>query len=299
MQNTSDRSPIQFQNAEEFQSRPNYFSELSCSSTELDYIVGKYGFSREKSLKCGLNGCHTTHWHGFVIALKSGQETHCGQVCGAKAFGVSWDEVEATFQRKEAERDRSVALQKIKDDGVSVLQRCGQLITKCGPLESAVRTVLEELSRETALVRAFENIVKNGGRIMGEVEQSDFMRGAKGSGKRDLVLLATVDGTSSIGPSKDTVRSLKFQVEIPVKDLMSQSLELLTAKQIEAHLKLLNDVNSTFIRAEAFAKHAERFLIHDNLEKLEMLLPQLPKRSRTDRARAILRRLHTATSSAE
>lgn len=299
MQSTSDRSPIQFQNAEEFQSRPNYLSELSCSSTELDYIVGKYGFSREKSLKCGLNGCHTTHWHGFVIATKLGQETHCGKVCGAKAFGVTWDEVEATFQRKEAERDRSVALLKIKEDGTAILQRCIQLIEKCEPLESAVRAVLQELSRETALLRAFENIVKNGGRIMGEAEQSAFMRDGTGSGKRDLVLLATVEGTNSIGSSKDTVRSLKFHVEMPVKDLISQPQESLSAKQIEAHLKTLADVNSTFARAEAFAKNAERFLILGNLDKLELLLPQLPKRSRTDRARAILRRLYTTANAAK
>lgn len=46
---------IAFKTKNEFQERPNYQANLSCKADELDYIVGKYHFSKEDAFQCGLN----------------------------------------------------------------------------------------------------------------------------------------------------------------------------------------------------------------------------------------------------
>ena len=286
-----DQTPIQFQAPEEFQTRSNYVSTLSCDEADLKVIVGKYGFSEKQKLQCGLNGCNSWHWHGFVIATKFGKETHCGQDCGKRVFDVSWDDLHAEFKKKEDERDRAAALQRIKDDGTLTLNRCNGLIAQCKPLAEKIQAIIGEIAREPALKRVFDSTLKNNGRIMGEVKQSGFMADEGKSGKRDLILLATIDGASAVENVGDVVKTLVFKVQHPITELMKQDFSALTAQAIQKHLNELREMSFSLVRAETFVTNAQRFLQSTNLQKTSHLLEQIPQRSRTDRTRRIVERL--------
>lgn len=286
-----DQTPIQFQSAEDFQARPNYEPTLSCDEADLKIIVGKYGFSEKQKLQCGLNGCNNWHWHGFVIATQSGKETHCGQDCGKRVFNVSWDDLHAEFKRKEDERDRALSLQRIKADSASTLNRCNELITHCKPLAAAIGAIVSDIARESALKRVFDAALKNNGRIMGEIERSGFMADESRSGKRDLVLLATVEGSSAVENFGEVVRNLVYKVQTPITELLSQDFSAMSALVIKKHLNDLREMSFSVVRAETFIANANRFLQPANLQKIRLLLEQVPQRARTDRTRRIVERL--------
>jgi hypothetical protein len=284
-------TPIQFQTPDEFRSRIDYLEKLVCDEADLKRIVGKYGFSEKQKLQCGLNGCNSWHWHGFVIATNSGKENHCGQDCGKRIFKVSWDSLHAEFKRQEDERDRVIALQRIQDEGDDTLMRCRKLIELCTPLVGQIQSVIKDISREPALKRVFDSAVKSGGRIMGEVERSNFMVDAPSAGKRDLVLKATIEGTSSVESSTDVLRTLAHKVNAPLTELLAKELSSLTAKEVKSQLDLLREMSFSLVRAETFIDNAQRFLQPTNLQKTRLLLEQIPQRVRTDRTRRIVERL--------
>lgn len=286
-----DQAPIQFQSPEEFQSRSNYASELRCDEADLKVIVGKYGFNEKQKLQCGLNGCNSWHWHGFVIATQSGKETHCGQDCGKRVFGVSWDDLHAEFRRQEDERDRALTLQRIKDDSASTLSRCKVLITQCKPLVQEIHALVNEMVREPALKRVFDATLKNSGRIMGEVEKTGFMADDGKSGKRDLILLATIEGGSAVESHFEVMRNLIFKVQNPITELIETDLSSLSTQAIKKNLNELREMSFSLVRAETFVSNAQRFLQPSNLQKIRLLLEQLPHKARTDRARRIAERL--------
>lgn len=282
------KTPIQFQSPHEFQGREHYVDALSCDVADLDYIVGKYGFSEKQQLQCGLNGCNHWHWHGFVIATKSGKETHCGQYCGAKAFGISWDELHAKFKKQEETRDRLQALQDIKSQADADLIRCKNLYEQCEPLSKRVQSTLKQIAREPLLNDQFDFTMRSDGRIFGEEERSAFMAGETGRGGSNMVVLTTIEGREAVKLCEKILSTLNYKVNQPLKELQNLQLEGLTPQQIKDALASLKELTSTMNEAENFVRQAVRFLDPRNLQKISLLIEQIPQRSRTERMRRIV-----------
>jgi hypothetical protein len=281
--------PIAFKTKNEFQERPNYQANLSCDATELDYIVGKYHFGKEHEFQCGLNHCNQWHQIGFVIATKSGTETHCGQKCGANSFGVTWDEVEADFKKQEEAMNRLASLQSIQDEANTTLKRCAELSTKCEPLAIKIQRISQEISTESAFKRALDETIKLGGQIFGKAEQSEFMS----DGANETVVIATIDGGEAVSTSASIMRTLKYQVQRPLNELLSKDLQALTDKEIKTELATLKNYTATLTHAEAYIGQATRFTAANNLKKIELLIDQLPKNSRNHRVRRIATKICT------
>ncbi len=281
--------PIAFKTKNEFQERPNYQANLSCESTELDYIVGKYHFSKEHVFQCGLNHCNQWHQVGFVIATKSGTETHCGQQCGAKAFGVTWDEVEAEYKKQEEAMNRLTSLQNIQDTANATLKRCAELSLICDPLAGKIQKILQDISTEPAFKRALEDSIRIGGKIYGKVERSEFM--SEEADKTEVK--ATIDGGESVSSSVSIMRTLKYQVERPLNEVVGKDLSALSDKAIKDVLATLKNHTATLTQAETFINQAKRFTATNNLKKIELLIEQLPKNSRNHRVRRIATKICT------
>lgn len=283
--------PIAFKTKNEFQERPNYQANLSCEATELDYIVGKYHFGKAHEFQCGLNYCNQWHQIGFVIATKSGAETHCGQKCGANAFGVTWDEVEAEFKKQEETMNRLASLQNIQETANATLKLCAELSSKCEPLASKIQKISQEISNEPAYKRALDESIKIGGKIYGKVERSEFM--SEGADKTEVK--ATIDGGEAMSTSVSIMRTLKYQVERPLNEVLGKDLQTLSDKEIKNELATLKNYTATLLQAETFINQATRFTATSNLKKIGLLIDQLSKHSRTDRVHRIAAKICIVT----
>lgn len=283
--------PIAFKTKNEFQERPYYQPNLSCEATELDYIVGKYHFGREHEFQCGLNHCNQWHQIGFVIATKSGAETHCGQKCGANAFGVSWDEVEAEFKKQEDAMNRLTSLQNIQEEANATLKKCAELSSKCEPLANKIQKISLEISNEQAFKRALDETIKLGGQIFGKAEQSEFMS----DGVNKTVVIATIDGGEAMSTSVSIMRTLMYQVQRPLNEVLSKDLKTLSDKEIKAELATLKNYTANLLQAETFINQATRFTAVSNLKKIGLLINQLSKHSRTDRVHRIAAKICSIT----
>jgi hypothetical protein len=158
-------APIQFESVEQYQARPNYLSAISCASDHLDRIVGKYVFDEPRKVRCGLNGCNYEHWHGYVIRLKDGRETNIGQDCGKREFKVSFEEVEARYERAVDAAARANAIKTALAERVELLAEAQRLEKLLGQAVSQVDLVMGQLKREPLLLRAFEDAARNGGAV--------------------------------------------------------------------------------------------------------------------------------------
>ena len=280
--------PIAFKTKNEFQERPNYQANLSCKADELDYIVGKYHFSKEDAFQCGLNHCNQWHQIGFVIATKDGTETHCGQKCGANAFGVTWEEVEAVFKKQEEAMNRRASLQRIHDESNSILKRCADLYTKSEPLVIRVQKIIQEISTEQTFKNELDKTIKLGGQIFGKAPQSEFM-----SEGNKTILIATINGGGAMSLSTNILRILKFQIQQPLKDLIEKNVQTLSDNEIKEHLSAIRNYESILNDAEQFIGQARSFLEVKNLQKIELLIEQLPKHARNQRVRRIATKICT------
>lgn len=281
--------PIAFKTKNEFQERPNYQANLSCEASELDYIVGKYHFAKAYEFQCGLNHCNQWHQIGFVIATKSGSETHCGQKCGANAFGVTWDELEADFKKQEEVMNRLAALENIQNEANTTLKKCAELSSKCEPLAIKIQKICQEISTEPAFKRALDEAIKIGGQIFGKVEQSEFMS----DGTNKTVVIAIIEGGGAISASASIMRTLEYQVQRPLSEVLSKDLTILTDKEIKAELASLKNYSANLYQAETFIAQATSFTAERNLKKIELLIDQLSKYSRTNRVLRIAEKICT------
>lgn len=283
--------PIAFETQIDFQNRPNYQASLSCEEAELDYIVGTYHFGKQQRLQCGLNNCNQWHQKGFVIATKPGKETHCGNKCGANAFGIRWEEIKADYKKKEEASNRFASLQRIQDEAKTALNRCIELSQKCEPLATKISKISQEISLEEAFKRALDESIKIGGKIYGKVERSEFM--SEGADKTEVK--ATIDGGEAMNASFSIIKTLKYQVERPLNEVLGKDLLSLSDKEIKNELATLKNYTATLLQAETFINQATRFTATSNLKKIGLLIDQLPKHSRTDRVHRIAAKICIVT----
>jgi hypothetical protein len=289
----SRRAPIHFSSREEFEARPNYVAALRCASGDLDHIVGKYGFSSQKKLQCGLNGCNKWHWHGFVIATKSGPETHCGQDCGKREFGVSWDELHADFQRQERVVARTKLVSDLLRDRNELLRVAqdmqGQLLEGC----SKVGAVFEELKKEPLLVRQLKSVLTDGGRILAEVKVDADIGAAPGQrgSNANVTTIGRIQGRVAAEKYESIGRRFEFGVIHLLLDLNEESIEALTDEQIAQMAINVQSIRIETTLAAEFIDAARQFLSPKNFIEIEKLKEVLPSRAKTSRLERIFARL--------
>jgi hypothetical protein len=279
------RVPIHFKSREEFECRPNYVSTLECERGDLDYIVGKYGFSKAKQMKCGLNGCNNPHWHGFVIATKSGSETHCGRDCGKREFGVSWDDLHAEFERQEKAAARQTLVADLLRDRGELFEQALSLQAQLSDACDKIRMVYDELRKDDVLVRGFESAVANGGRISAEVKVDKSVGGASGQrgGSANLTTVGRILGADAARTYFRIGKTFDWSVVRPLRELAEKTIESMPDEKIEQTSSRFGKFREELVSAQHFIASARQFLSAANAAQFQTLRETLPARSRIDR----------------
>lgn len=146
-----------------------------------------------------------------------------------------------------------------------------------------IQKISLEISNEQAFKRALDETIKLGGQIFGKVEQSEFMS----DGANKTVVIATIDGGEAMSTSVSIMRTLMYQVQRPLNEVLSKDLKTLSDKEIKAELATLKNYTANLLQAEIFINQATRFTAESNLKKIGLLINQLSKHSRTDRVHRI------------
>ncbi|VVE07132.1 V-type ATPase 116kDa subunit family protein [Pandoraea sputorum] len=286
-------SALLFKTADEFMKRENYVPDLRCGGDELDKIVGKYAFSEQHRLQCGLNGCRRWHWHGYVIQTKDGREGHCGQDCGKREFGVSFDEIEATFQREEAAAARRTVIQEMLSVRGELLAAATTLYSTAATSRSKIEEVLTEVAKDGALMIAMQSCLRNEGRIQVAATVDKDMRRAMGTVDRraDIETIGVIAGGEALTMRDTVVRELDFRVLRELKGLGQIQLDAMSEKDLQEQSLRLREMRDTLQKAQQFVDAASQFFARRNLEEFSKLREILSQRDRTARVERILTRL--------
>jgi hypothetical protein len=270
--NTGDRL-VRFETAEDFRSRPLYREQVDpASHPKLLRPVGPYGFPRERFVTCGLKGCHRPHGIGLVVLLEGNVETNVGHCCGAKRYGLQWQEMERFADRvvkRQALEEKMAQLVRERD---ARLARCEDLLQSVVRLEDAVANVLDVLQSDRQLKRAFDECVRGGGELVYFRELSDDERALfpgqrtapVRAGKLDGVDAAAVHGLSS---------DLRFKVIFPLKEFVPETGKM-TEKRVDALLATLAGMDDVVSRSERFIEQARRFVSPENWNLMQTFCVQ-------------------------
>lgn len=283
MNTDGKEQPIQFQSAEEFQSRQNYVTELICKTEDLEKIIGKYEFSKNNAIRCQLMRCNQMHQNGFVIRTKDGRETNCGNKCGEREFGISFKELVTTFNKEREVLNRKYVLSELIQKKEEYKNLCMDLSEKSDNASKKVSAIYTEIQRHPQLLKAFRDALKKDGKVQIEKTidkntQEAFQE--KKYAKSYFETIAVVLGIRIFTDykDKDFKKELKFKVEIPISDLEKIELDSLTNKQLKAKSSEINKINEVLVNASGFIKEAERFTSKDNIENILELKNVVPER---------------------
>lgn len=284
-----------FKSAEEFADRPGYFHVLTVVRTELDRIVGKFSFPKDRQLQCGLNGCNHWHQNGYVIRTKDGCETHCGKDCGKREFGVEFKEVEATFKRKLEDQERRDWLNSVLSEKDALLDKVGALLARLGAVSAKIKEVRDRLAKEPELVLALDKAIRSGGAVQKErfvdAETASAMGLTRGQRHQleTVAILAGADALALVPQSKrpaieDVAARLRLVVLPDLKDLSIGSLANLNTRQRKERARRIEGHHQAIAQAAELLAAGEKFIAPQNLRRLG----QLPVSRPSQRANRIL-----------
>ncbi|WOD14376.1 hypothetical protein [Paraburkholderia kirstenboschensis] len=92
-----DKELIRVENWEAIEARPDFDGQLDPAAHELAAIIGSYLFS--DYIACGLSNCRTPHGRGYLVVTKDARVTNIGKDCGARYFGVDFEDMSRQFDR--------------------------------------------------------------------------------------------------------------------------------------------------------------------------------------------------------
>ena len=293
---------ILFKSADEFGLRPGYSLALTVARTELDRIVGKFSFSKEHQLQCGLNRCNNWHQNGYVIRTKDGRETHCGKDCGKREFGVEFKEVEATFRRKLEDQERREWLNSVLSERDALIAKVATLLAGLESVSAQIRDITSRLAKEQQLDSALYNAVRAGGAIRRELvvdAETASVMGLTGSQRYQFETVATLAGVEALERAshsnrpaiEDAATRLRSLVLPDLKQLSAGSLSNLNPRQRKNRARQIEAHHQAIARAEEMLASGQRFVAPQNLPRLA----QLPISRASQRATRILRSFDVAT----
>ncbi|MGH6649096.1 hypothetical protein [Aquabacterium sp.] len=297
--------PILFESPEQFRARPNFVDDLHCDVKQLDKIIGNYEFDKAREQQCGLNGCKTKHWHGFVIRFKDGRETNIGQDCGLTQFDVVFKDFVSAYK---AAVDRNAKTQYINDlisQKHVLLRQANELTRKSSLHVHDVNELYGLIQKDKPMEKAFGEAVRLKGQINVYQKVSDAGRMAMGKdGRKEhaevSVTIGTIVGASCVSQAKVIQATLKFKAVLPLQAIDEAQLPTLTDVALKEWGTKMKDMREALREAEQFCEEADRFCSDRNRIAISKLLEALPSKAKTDRAKKIARRIaEGATAPAE
>lgn len=277
-----DRSDdvLEFTATEQFTSRVHYHARLDLTTEDLDRIIGKYSLPKPKAswLNCGLNGCNEPHRHGYLIRAKDGRETHCGNRCGYREFGVAFEEVVARAVRAEEARARRSVVADLAAQRTELMARAEHLVAPCAAMEHRVIRLRRGLQSFRRFWQIVEGVAKLDGAIRAEAEAPPDPTASRSGAKRTVqVTIGRIDGSRLL-----LAEPMLYSKVITLNVLPFLQLDLGDDQIAAADDKALATLSKqgaikrdTLLRAERFLVDAERLLKPSNLAKLQLVRERL------------------------
>lgn len=281
---------ILFESPDQIRSRPLWRDDLEPSAHPPVRILGGYNFGRSNLWACGMSSCRTSHGAGYVVATKSGLETHIGHDCGKRLFSENFADLEQTFQRQfdaQTRRDLLEGLLHTKDEALKDTKKA---IQQAESNQALVNSYVSEIDREPALQRAFQDALREGGRLVYSRKKTESeleITGRKEHFIRETV--GRIDGVAATSFRK-LDKELKYDVLGPLYDLTAESLATASQKHLEQSAKLIGELREKLRQAEEFSAATRRFIKISNWLAFQSLFGP-GKTKTTDRGLKILRQL--------
>lgn len=262
--------------------RPAWQDELDPSKYNLKAIIGTYSFAKKDQLPCGLKNCRTKHQNGYVVVTVEGVETHIGNRCGAKYFGVNWGDIKAQFARDVEADAQQKWLDQILQTKQPLIERGRRIVDSLKAMTAKVQKVRKALMKERQLWSAFRDAAKAGGQLFEDRKVSREYAEAMGLRERDRVQRIKVGQIygieMAIEPRGDTrlrgeamISSLQAG-DIPfLEGLSEESLRTLNPIQRKAKVKQLEGIQARFQQGEKYVAQTQQFLTDANLRELSKL----------------------------
>lgn len=293
-----DRStPIHFQSADEFQSRPGFITKLVCESSDLSHIVGKYTFGRHMAMRCGLNNCNQRHWAaGYVIRTKDGRETNIGSDCGYREFGVVFEELEARYRAAEDKQAHESVVLELQGVRVELLSELGKLEPQVSKLAFEVNQIIQAIAHDRPLKKVFDEALKEGGNIyvfeaVSEAGQLAMSRGRGETHATVKVRKGALKGIQCVESVAIITRQLKFQAYIPLVELAEPKLRGLSDKDLKKTVTTIKQVREAISDVVRFRNAAQVFCGEANRREMLKLAEAIPRRQRIDRINRTLQKI--------
>lgn len=254
------QDPIRFRTKEEFQERPNYRRTLNCEIAELSHLVGDYAFSSKKQMQCGLNGCRVWHANGYVYAKKTGEEGHCGIICGRSMFGFEFREFEASYRLREKEKTERELLEDFKSNVDDILTRAAGLEAGVSASVQRVKHFIEHFIKPIPEIeREFFSALRNSGKIQAVDFAGQARRQALGRQSRGLELLtvAYIRGGAAVANADGAEGRLRRKL-YPIRQLATMEIETLSKKERAEFIGKMQDAREAMQAAGLFVRDARR-----------------------------------------
>ena len=295
---------IEIKSPQDWETRPNFRAVLHGSEVDLDRIVGKYDLPRPGAgvpaqtgmVHCGLNGCNTGHFRGFLILLKSGFETIVGRDCGREKMGAVFEEIEAVFVARETLANRQKLLLELQNTRATVIQQANILAPKCKKAHEKIDAIRNEFIGYSAFWRKLEESAKLDGRVVVAAKSSEGPK--KGAGV-DLVVAATIQKCNLFFADTSVHhRLLRVQVIRWLEIDLDSEIQIAgdNLKRLEALTIKASDLQSILRNAAEFVRDAELLLEPSNLGGFrEIVAGQLSSSQKTNAMHRAIKRLLTTT----
>ena len=172
--------PIRFRTAEEFKIRPAWRDGLDPAQHALRDIIGDYSFAKKNALACGLKNCRTIHQNGYVVVTVDELETHIGNRCGTRYFGVSWGRLSSAYDQAVDARETEEWLISVLSQRETLIAKARELLQALYSVNENIRDIREGLSKDRVVFSAFERAARAGGAIQVEREVDEDVANARG-----------------------------------------------------------------------------------------------------------------------
>jgi hypothetical protein len=250
----------------DYEARTAFVGPIYVEPGNLDKIVGKIELPAKPEhdwAHCGLNNCNTAHRFGYVIRTKDGLETNCGRDCGAREFGVLFEEV--------------VARAKVVEESAARRRAAMEVVVQAPGWLAQLAELLPQVEREDGRLLEFEDDFKSHKSFWNELHKI-----AKGSAvikaptwtEYGLVneTLGRIEGCSLLLRSRVwSSATIKDRLIPWVESLTPQSVETINQEALVDIVRRAENVQRILREAPVFVEDVRRLLSPKNFELFDKM----------------------------
>lgn len=261
---------------------PNYTPDLDSKQHELSAIIGRYLF-RDK-VRCGLSNCHTSHEKGYVVTTKSGAVTNIGKDCGARYFGVDFEDMTRKFDRDLHEREMREQLTsfsfqiELLEDRLHEVRRTERGADWIHKNLNSLQTIGGHVPEE--VVRRLGAMVRSGsGKLTRPREATAVeIEAARATGAKISTPhyvdepIGEIVGIQAMYPDYDLRKLLVIEIDENLKEFKTKNIDTLTYDQLKRWVKWQVGIERVLDSVREAILYGQHLLTRENLGQFNQVL---------------------------